>query len=179
MNWVGAFAPNTVGGRRAHPPKVEKIWSLKINHQERRKAIRSALAATVHKELVAKRGHQLPVHYPFIAAEQLQEEAKTKAIVTALEHMGFSNELARAEDKKIRAGKGKARGRKYIEKKSILIVVSKACNLLKAGRNIPGVEVAQVQSLNVELLAPGGDLGRITLFTKAAIERLEKEQLFM
>ena len=24
MNWQGAFAPGTVGGRRAHPPKAEK-----------------------------------------------------------------------------------------------------------------------------------------------------------
>ena len=24
MNWVGAFAPGTVGGRRAHPPKAGK-----------------------------------------------------------------------------------------------------------------------------------------------------------
>src|SRR3989338_318436 len=33
MNWVGAFAPGTVGGRRAHPPKAEKIWWQKINRK--------------------------------------------------------------------------------------------------------------------------------------------------
>ncbi len=37
MYWVGAFAPGTVGGRRAHPPKVEKNYSQKINKKERRK----------------------------------------------------------------------------------------------------------------------------------------------
>ena len=26
----GAQAPNTIGGRRAHPPKAEKDWTLKI-----------------------------------------------------------------------------------------------------------------------------------------------------
>ena len=33
--WVGAFAPNTVGGRRAHPPKSEKILERGINKKEK------------------------------------------------------------------------------------------------------------------------------------------------
>src|SRR3990167_8005974 len=57
MNWVGAFAPGMVGGRRAHPPKSEKIQHKKINEKERIKAIRSAISATVSKDVVAKRGH--------------------------------------------------------------------------------------------------------------------------
>ena len=31
FGWVGAFAPGTVGGRRAHPPKSEKEMMVKIN----------------------------------------------------------------------------------------------------------------------------------------------------
>src|SRR3989338_3183716 len=46
MNWVGAIAPGTVGGRQAQPPKAEKIWVKKNNKAENRKAIRSAIAAT-------------------------------------------------------------------------------------------------------------------------------------
>jgi len=52
FNWVGAFAPQTVGGRRAHPPKASKIWTQKINTLENRKAIRSALSATIIPEIV-------------------------------------------------------------------------------------------------------------------------------
>ena len=37
LGWVGAVAPNTVGGRRTHPPKAEKIWREEINTKERRK----------------------------------------------------------------------------------------------------------------------------------------------
>ena len=37
MYWVGAFAPNTVGGRRVHPPKAEKVLAKKINKKERKK----------------------------------------------------------------------------------------------------------------------------------------------
>lgn len=43
------FAPNVVKGRRAHPPKVEKVLHERINKRERRKAIRSAIAATAIK----------------------------------------------------------------------------------------------------------------------------------
>ena len=31
FGYVGAHAPGTVGGRRAHPPKAEKRWNKKIN----------------------------------------------------------------------------------------------------------------------------------------------------
>ncbi|MFC1755641.1 50S ribosomal protein L4 [Thermoproteota archaeon] len=79
----------------------------------------------------------------------------------------------------MRAGKGKLRGRKYKTKKGPLIVVSKECPLVKTADNIPGVEVVEVQNLNANLLAPGTDLGRLTLFTDTAIERLDKEKLFM
>ena len=51
INWIGAFAPGTRGGRRAHPPKASKIWGQKINTKENRKAIRSALAASLLKML--------------------------------------------------------------------------------------------------------------------------------
>src|SRR3989338_363169 len=78
MNWVGAFAPGTVGGRRAHPPKTEKIWAKKINEKERRKAIRSAIAATMSKDRVAERGHQIPANFPFIIDSKFESIAKTR-----------------------------------------------------------------------------------------------------
>jgi len=179
MNWVGAFAPQTVGGRRAHPPKAEKIWEIKINKKENRKAIRSALAATVNKVIVKLRGHSVPDKYPFIIDNSFENIAKTKEVRLSLESLGFKEELVRASKKAVRAGKGKARGRKYKKRKSILLVVSKDCKLEKAARNIPGINVVKVNSLNVELLAPGTSPGRATLFTEAALEKLEKEKLFM
>jgi len=50
LMWRPRFVPQTKGGREAHPPKVEKVWELKINDKERKKAIRSAIAATAVKE---------------------------------------------------------------------------------------------------------------------------------
>lgn len=178
MNWVGAFAPGTVGGRRAHPPKTEKIWWKKINEKEMTKALRSAIAATVSKDAVLQRGHLIPNAYPFILDEQFESISKTKDAVTSLKKLGFSEELTRGIEKKVRAGKGKTRGRKYKKKKSLLIVASNTEKLCKAFSNIPGIDVVQVKSLNAELLAPGTKAGRLTLWTSIAISILEKESLF-
>ncbi len=178
MNWVGTFSPQTVGGRRAHPPKAMKIWAQKINQKENRKAIRSAMAATVSRQLVQQRGHKLPEGYPFIIDAALETMNKTAEVEKALTAFGFEQELARSGQKKIRAGKGKRRGRKYKRKKGILIVVSGDCPLLKAGKNIPGTEIIPVRALNADLLAPGGLPGRVTLWTSTALDQVEQKKLF-
>jgi len=178
MNWVGAFAPGTIGGRRAHHPKAEKIWDKKINRKERRKAIRSAIAATVNKKYVEQRGHIIPGNYPFVLESDIESTNKTSQAKVILEKLGFKDELERVSERKIRAGKGKTRGRKYKTKRGLLLVVSDKCNLLKAMANIPGVEVCKVKELNTERLAPGASLGRLTLFTDKSIKILEKEKLF-
>ena len=178
MNWVGAFSPETVGGRRAHPPKAEKIWWQKINKKERKKAIRSAIAATIDKALVEKRGHKSPNNYPFIVDVSIESIDKTKKVKDALIKLGLKEELKRTEEKKVRAGKGKLRGRKYKRKKGILIVVSKDCKLIKSAANIPGIDICAIKNINTELLAPGAVPGRLTLWSKGAVELLEKESLF-
>jgi len=178
IQFVGAFAPGTVGGRKAHPAKAERDFSKNINIKERRKAIRSALAATMLKDVITQRGHNLPSKFPFIVDAAFEGIDKTKAAIEALEALEFTADLARASIRKIRAGKGKNRGRPYQGRKGPLIVVSKSCPLMKAAGNIPGVDVVEVSRINASLLAPGGHPGRLTLFTDAAIERLEKEGLF-
>lgn len=178
FNWEGAFAPQTVGGRRAHPPKTEKIWKKKINKKERRKAVRSALAATMDKDLVSKK-HKMPDNYPFILEDKFESIDKTSKLRSVLEKLGLKQELKRGSKKTIRPGKGKARGRKYKKKKSVLIVVSKNCKLLNSAKNIPGIDIEKVNNLNAELLAPGTVPGRLTLFTESSIKCLEKENLFM
>lgn len=179
FNWAGAVAPGTVGGRRAHPPKSEKIWKVKINVKERRKAIRSALAASVYPEIVAQRGHNVPKDYPLIV-QGIEDISKTSDLIKILEKLGFKDELARTQTTTLRSGKGKIRGRKTITKKGLLLVVSKPdSSVFKAASNILGVDVAYVKNLNAELLAPGTHPGRLTLFTEEAINVLGKERLFM
>ena len=178
MFWVGAQAPGTVGGRKAHPPKAEKDWTKKVNKKENMLAIRSAISATVNPELVKEHGYIAPENYPFVVEDAIENIEKTKDIKASLKKIGFEKELKRAEQKSIRAGKGKNRGRRYKKKTSLLFIVSKKCKLMKAAENIPGIIVSVVDSLNAEILAPGAQPGRLALFSKSAVERLEKEGLF-
>ena len=179
MFWVGAFSPQTVGGRRAHPPKSLKDRTQKINVKENRKAIRSAIASTVDKKVVETRGHKIPQLYPFLVSASFENLAKTKDVEKALLSLGFDEELERGEYKKVRPGVGKRRGRPYQRKKSILIVVSQDCPLIKSASNVPGVDIAIVNSLNAELLAPGAKPGRVTLWTEKAVDILETKKLYL
>jgi large subunit ribosomal protein L4e len=172
FNWVGALAPNTVGGRRAHPPKADRIWSKKLNIKERRKAICSALSATLDKKTVELRGHLLPKDFPFILSNDVESISKTKDVIELLYALGFKEDLDRTAGKKIRAGKGKNRARPYKIKKSILFVVSKRCSLQKAAANISGVDIVTPDHLNAELLAPGAKPGRLTLYTEGAVDKI-------
>lgn len=177
FGWVGAFAPGTVGGRKAHPPKAEKKWWEFINDKERKKAIRSALAATMIPELVKKRGHKF--ESSLVIENKFENLKKTKEIKEILVKLGLQKELERIAIRKIRAGKGTRRGRKYKLKKGPLLVVSKTCPLQKSVKNLQGIDICVVHNLNTELLAPGTDVGRLTIYTEGAINRLEKEKLFM
>ncbi len=178
MNWTGAFAPGTVGGRRAHPPKAEKQFAHKLNIKERRKSIRSALAATLQKGLVA-RTHRVPENYPVVLAESFETLSRTTEVREGLLKLGLSEELGRASARKVRAGKGKTRGRKYAIKKGPLIVVGSDCELLRSAVNLPGVDVVRVAELNVLHLAPGAEPGRLVYFTKPALEMMRSRKLFM
>ncbi|MCF7901663.1 50S ribosomal protein L4 [Candidatus Woesearchaeota archaeon] len=178
FNYTGAFAPQTVGGRRAHPPKAEKIWSQKVNKLENRKAIRSALSATVSKDIVASRGHKVPANYPFAITDDFQSTKKTKDVKEILAKLGLKDELDRTSQRKIRAGKGKTRGRKYKTKTGLLIVTSEEGAISKSAKNIPGVHITTVEKLNTESLAPGAVPGRITLFTESAIKKISESKIF-
>lgn len=173
FGWVGAYAPNTVGGRKAHPPKSNKVWEKEINIKENRKAIRSAISSTILKEVV-NRNYNLP----FILENKFENLNKTKEIKTVLKNLNLENEIERIETRKIRSGKGKLRGRKYKSKKGILFVVSKKCNLIKAGNNFNGFDIIEINNLNTNSIAPGIKTTRLTVYTEGAIERLAKENLF-
>ena len=178
----GAQAPNTVGGRRAHPPKAEKEWDLKINSKEKKKAFRSALAATSQESYVSARGHELPdkTTLPYVVEDKIENiasdhegESLTKRAMTMLDGLGLSEDVDRStEGRGIRAGKGKRRGRKYRTPKSVLVVLSENNGSERAFRNLSGVDVTTAKELNTELLAPGGDPGRLVIFSKAAVSAL-------
>ncbi|MFQ5831326.1 MAG: 50S ribosomal protein L4 [Candidatus Thorarchaeota archaeon] len=177
-----AFAPGTVGGRVAHPPEARKVIIERINKKENRLAIRSAIAASANKKLVGARGHRIESvpEVPLIVSEKLESLTTTKEMREVVTSLGLEDDLERAiRGRVVRAGKGKMRGRKMKTPKSFLIVVGKDLGIGMAARNLPGVDVSEVHGLNAHMLAPGTHPGRLVLWTTSAIERLEKEALFM
>jgi large subunit ribosomal protein L4e len=173
----GAFAPQAVGGRSAHPPVVAKKILKKINSKEKRKALASAIAASAKRELVEKRGHLIEnvPHIPLIVEDKLESLKTAKETKETFIKLGIWDDILRAKERKIRAGKGKMRGRKYKKKKSALIVVSEDRGIKTGARNHPGVDIVTVRELGVEHLAPGTHAGRLTLYTESAIRELEEK----
>ena len=167
--------PQAVGGRPAHPPKSEKDRSLNINDKERKQAVRSAVAATADPELVAERGHEFDddLELPIVVGDAFEELVKTQAVVDVLESLGIDADIERADEgRSVRAGQGKARGRKYQQPKSVLFVTSSEAGQSKAARNLAGADVATAAEVNAEDLAPGAEGGRLTVFTESAIEEV-------
>jgi large subunit ribosomal protein L4e len=165
--------PHAVSGRKAHPPKAEKDLGKEINDKERKLAVRSALAATTDAELVAERGHRFDedLELPIVVSDDFEDLVKTKEVVDLLQSLGVYGDVERSEDnKKVRAGQGKARGRKYTRPKSVLFVTSSEPS--KAARNLAGVDVATAANVNAEDLAPGTHAGRLTVFTESAVEEV-------
>jgi large subunit ribosomal protein L4e len=171
----GAQAPNTVGGREAHPPKPDAIYAKKINIKERRRALASALAATREVRLALERGHEIPDHLklPLVLEDPLEEVTTAQRAREVLEALGIWSDVERASrGVHLRAGKGKMRGRVRRHPKSVLVVVSTS-GRARGFRNFPGVDVVPVDSLGTEHLAPGGQPGRLTIYTPTVLKRLE------
>lgn len=188
---TAAQNPHTRGGRRAHGPMVAKNWSQKLNSKQKIMARNSAISASMDKSIVSARGHKFSdeVRFPISIGDYMESrngtdekydlesiplQYSTRKFVAMMEGLGLGDDLIRAkEGRKIRAGKATMRGRKYRTPKSILLVVSKKEGLHKAAKNVPGVDVIATKDLCAEDLAPGGDIGRLTVWTKSAIEELE------
>jgi large subunit ribosomal protein L4e len=177
-NGRAVFAPMTRGGRLAHPPRVEKVIHERINRKEKIRAIISALAATAVPDLVKARGHRFNTDIlPIIVSDDIEKISKTSEARKVLKNLGVWDDIERAAERtRIRAGKGKMRGRRYITPKSLLIIVSSEdVPAVKAFRNLPGVDVVSPNLLSVLHLAPGGVPGRLTLISKSALEAIKNK----
>ncbi|MBU3896416.1 MAG: 50S ribosomal protein L4 [Nanoarchaeota archaeon] len=164
-------SPHAVSGRKCHPPMIDKVWDQKINKKENILAIKSALAAVCNSELVSKK-YRMELEAPIIITDDIQKVNKTKDLEKIIELLKILPIVERAKDTKIRPGKGKMRGRRYKNKKSVLFIVANDSGIVKAAKNIAGADICNVKNINVELLAPGTHAGRITIFDEASIKSL-------
>ncbi|MGQ9478599.1 MAG: 50S ribosomal protein L4 [Thermoproteota archaeon] len=169
------FAPMTVKGRLAHPPRVEKKIEKKINRKEYRKAFLSALSAVFQREAVEKRGHRLgSVKIPVVFAEVFENISKTRSVLDVLEKIGLGEEVERIYGRpRIRSGKSRWRNRRLRRRVGPLIIVSSSrVGIIKAASGIPGVDVKTPDKVSIIDLAPGGHPGRLTIWTVSALQKM-------
>jgi large subunit ribosomal protein L4e len=170
------LSPAVVGGRRAHPPKVETVWAEKVNRRERRLALASALGATANASIVQGRGHKFRdgITLPLVVEDAFASLAKTAEVREALAALGVEDDLERASRGiHQRAGRGKLRGRRLRTPRSVLVVLEEGAPLRHAAANLPGVEVVTVSELNCDRVAPGGEAGRLAVFTAGALREIQ------
>jgi large subunit ribosomal protein L4e len=109
-----------------------------------------------------------------VVEDAIQTITKTRTLREFFERVGLGEELARTARRKVRAGKGKRRGRRYRVKIGPLIVITRDEGVWRAARNLPGVDVLQVGDVCTECLAPGGHPGRLVVWSASAFDKLAK-----
>lgn len=157
------------------PLKVWRKWHRKVNVQQKRHAVATAVAATGLPALVFARGHHIAEvpELPLVVSDGAEKMSKTKQAIELLSGLGCTEELTKVSDsKKLRRGKGKMRNRRYTMRKGPLVIYDNDDGITRAFRNIPGVDVCQVGRLNLLQLAPGGSFGRLVLWTQSAFKKL-------
>ncbi|KAJ5832029.1 hypothetical protein N7474_000340 [Penicillium riverlandense] len=175
-----AFGNQCRSGRMFAPTKVWRKWHQKVNLNQKRFATASALAASSVPALLFARGHRVATvpEVPLVVDSKAAAITKTKAAIALLQALGAGSELVKVQkSRKMRAGKGKLRNRRFRQRRGPLVVYNPetdGTDLVRAFRNIPGVETSPVFSLNLLQLAPGGHLGRFIVWTSSAFEALDK-----
>lgn len=126
-----------------HPPPF--AVRLQINLNQKRYAVVSALAASAVPSLVLARGHRIDSvpEMPLVVSNEAEGIEKTSSAVKLLTRLGAIADVEKAKaSKALRPGKGKMRNRRHVMRKGPLVVYgTEGAKLVKAFRNIPGVEV--------------------------------------
>jgi len=174
----GAFGNQCRKGRMFAPTKIWRRWHRKVNITQKRHALAASLAATAVPALLFARGHkvesipEVPLVIDNKSVDTIDKTAKATAF---LKGINAFDDVERVKDSRhIRAGQGKARNRRYVEKRGPLVVYAQDNSpMVKAFRNLPGIELCNVTRLNLLQLAPGGHLGRFVIWTQDAFEKLD------
>lgn len=172
----GAFGNMCRGGRMFAPTKPWRRWHRKINVNQKRYALVSAIAASGVPALVQSKGHMVQEvpEFPLVVSDKIQEISKTKHAVIFLRRIKAWNDIQKVyKSQRFRAGKGKMRNRRRIQRRGPLIIYGQDQGIRKAFRNIPGIDLMNINKMNLLKLAPGGHVGRFVIWTKSAFEKLD------
>lgn len=158
------------------PTRTWRRWHRKINKNQKRYAVTSALAASAVPSLVQARGHrieQVPEVPLVVADAALANLKKTKEAVKLLKSLHAYDDVEKViASKRIHSGRGKSRNRRYKTRRGPLVVYHGETTMTRAFRNVPGIEFGEVTRLNLLTLAPGGHVGRFIVWTESAFKYL-------
>ncbi|CEI96722.1 hypothetical protein G6F70_005850 [Rhizopus microsporus] len=172
-----AFGNMCRGGRMFAPTKTWRKWQVKTNLNQKRFATVSALAASALPSLVMARGHRVEKieEVPLVIDDSVEKLTKTKEAVALLKAINaYADVVKVSNSRKLRAGQGKLRNRRHRQRRGPLVIYNEDNGLVKAFRNLPGLELVNVRRLNLLQLAPGGHLGRFIIWTKSAFALLDE-----
>uniref|UniRef100_A0A3Q2Y497 Ribosomal protein L4 n=1 Tax=Hippocampus comes TaxID=109280 RepID=A0A3Q2Y497_HIPCM len=164
------------GGRMFAPTKTWRRWHRKINTTQKRYAICSALAASAIPALIMSKGHRIEEipEVPLVVEDKVEGYKKTKEAVLLLKKIKAWNDIKKVyASQRMRAGKGKMRNRRRIQRRGPCIIYNQDAGVTKAFRNIPGITLQNVNKLNLLRLAPGGHVGRFCIWTESAFRQLD------
>jgi len=170
-----AFGNMCRGGGMFCPTKTWRRWHRRVPVGQKRHAVVTSLSASCLPPLVMARGHRIGevAELPLVVSDGVESVQKTKQALDVLKKIGCAEELQRVLDsKKVRAGKGKMRNRRYTMRRGPLVVYNEDNGIVRSMRNIPGVETACVDRLNLLKLAPGGNFGRFIIWTEGAFKKI-------
>jgi len=172
-----AFGNMCRGGGMFSPTKIWRRWHRRVNVTMKRHAVATALAASTLPPLVMARGHRIGdvQELPLVVSDETEKMTKTKDAVALLSGLGCQEELDKINaSRKARGGVAKLRNRKYTMRRGPLVIYAKDDGIVRAFRNIPGVDTACVDRLNLLKLAPGGTFGRFVIWTESAFKKLNE-----
>jgi len=168
LSGTAAFAPGTVSGRSAFPPVTAKNLVNQVNRNERRLALRSAIAATASDEIVRKRGHRFDTErkLPLVVNDEVEKVSKSSEAKHFLTSVGVWEDIVRVrKSKRIKSGR-------RVHAVGPLLVLGDDRTARMALRNFEGVNVVKADDLSVEILAPGTHPGRLTIWSESAVKRI-------
>ncbi|XP_044135314.1 60S ribosomal protein L4 [Bufo gargarizans] len=172
----GAFGNMCRGGRMFAPTKTWRRWHRRVNLTQKRYAVCSALAASALPALVFSKGHRIEEvpEVPLVVEDKVESYKKTKEAVLLLKKLKAWNDIKKVyASQRLRAGKGKMRNRRRIQRRGPCVIYNEDNGIVKAFRNIPGITLLGVKKLNLLRLAPGGHVGRFCIWTESAIRKLD------
>merc|ERR1712198_618767 len=172
----GAFGNMCRGGRMFAPTKTWRRWHRRINVNQKRYAICSAIAATGIPAIVMSKGHRIEQtpEVPLVLGDKVEEFKKTKEAMGLLKKLKAWTDIEKVKNsRRFRAGKGKMRNRRRIQRRGPMIIYNQDNGICQAFRNIPGITLLNVSRLNLLKIAPGGHVGRFCIWTESAFKKLD------